>query len=68
MTSDHTTNQEHVDVHSSAHCDGLTRLSLKPTGSVRGAVDGAWWPRSTDPAVELAALIEELGTQRTRSG
>jgi hypothetical protein len=28
-------------------------------------VDGAWWPRSRDPAIELAALIEELGAQRT---
>jgi hypothetical protein len=65
MTSDHITNQEPVDAHSSAHCDGLARLSLKSTGSARGAVDGAWWPRSTDPAVELAALIEELDAQRT---
>ncbi len=40
------------------------RLSLKPNGFPRGTFDGAWWPRSTDPAVELPALIEALGAQR----
>lgn len=66
MTSDHLTNSQRVDAHSVAHGDCLARLSLKPTSSsVRGAVDGAWWPRSRDPAIELAALIEELGAQGT---
>ncbi|MGH3603552.1 MAG: RNA polymerase sigma factor [Pseudonocardiaceae bacterium] len=41
-----------------------TRLSLKPSSSARGALDGAWWPRSTDPAIELVALSEALGAQR----
>jgi hypothetical protein len=68
MTSDHITHPERVDAHHLANCDCLTRLSLKPSSSGRGAVDGGWWPRSTDPAVELVALIEELGAQRTRSG
>src|SRR5690349_18025343 len=63
MTSDH--NPEHVDVHKSATCDGPARLSLRPSGSARGALDGAWWPRSTDPAIEFAGLIEELRAQRT---
>ncbi|MGH3824035.1 MAG: DUF5994 family protein [Pseudonocardiaceae bacterium] len=61
MTSDHPTNPEHVDAHSLANRDCSARLSLKPSSSsARGAVDGAWWPRSTDPAIELAALIEEF--------
>jgi hypothetical protein len=63
--SDHTASPEHVDAHHLANYDCLARLSLKPSSSARGAVDGAWWPRSKDPAVELAALIEELGAQRT---
>jgi hypothetical protein len=63
MTSVH--NPDHVDAHSSPTPDCSARLSLKPSSSARGAVDGAWWPRSTDPAIELAALIEALGAQRT---
>jgi hypothetical protein len=65
MTSDHTTNPQRVDAHSVATGDCLARLSLKPSSSVTGAVDGAWWPRSRDPAIELRALIEEFGTRRT---
>jgi hypothetical protein len=65
MTSDHTTNSQRVDAHRVATGNSLARLSLKPSGSAGGAVDGAWWPRSRDPAIELGALIEELGTQRT---
>jgi hypothetical protein len=60
MTSVHTTNPVHVDTHSLCS----VRLSLKPSSSARGAVDGVWWPRSTDPAIELAALIEALGARR----
>lgn len=36
------------------------RLGLKP----RGALDGAWWPRSSDPVVELTALIAALGAEQ----
>lgn len=36
------------------------RLSLKPRTSVSGRLDGAWWPRSRDLAVELPALVTEL--------
>ncbi|HET9257472.1 MAG TPA: DUF5994 family protein [Pseudonocardiaceae bacterium] len=65
MASSHATDPEHVDAHHVANCDCLARLRLKPSGSARGAVDGVWWPRSRDPAVELVALTEELGAQRT---
>ena len=65
MTSDHTTNPDHVGAHNVANGDCSVRLSLKPDSSARGALDGAWWPQSTDPAVELAALIEEFGASRT---
>ncbi len=33
------------------------RLRLEPTGSHQGMLDGAWWPRSRNPANELPALI-----------
>lgn len=65
MTSDRTPNPQRVDEHNLATRDCLARLSLKPSSSVKGAVDGAWWPRSADPAIELRALIEEFGIQRT---
>ncbi|MGH3966043.1 MAG: DUF5994 family protein [Pseudonocardiaceae bacterium] len=44
-------------------------LSLKPNGSPRGVPMGARRPRSpdpgsTDPAIELAALIEAVGARR----
>ena len=56
MTSVRSTNLDHGD------CSA--RLSLTPSGSARGVVDGAWWPRSTDPVVELVALSEALGVRR----
>ncbi|MGH3600837.1 MAG: DUF5994 family protein [Pseudonocardiaceae bacterium] len=37
---------------------------MKPSGSASGVLDGAWWPRTADPATELAALIEAVGAQR----
>jgi len=34
------------------------RLLMKPnTAAVRGYVDGAWWPRSNDPAAEFPGLV-----------
>lgn len=36
------------------------RLSLDQSGSRTGMLDGAWWPRSRDPARELVPLITEL--------
>ncbi|WP_431903142.1 DUF5994 family protein [Amycolatopsis thermoflava] len=39
------------------------RLRLKPTGSVAGYVDGAWWPRSRDLAAELPTLLAVLAVR-----
>jgi Family of unknown function (DUF5994) len=36
------------------------RLTLEPTGSGSGRLDGAWWPRSRDPRSELPGLIATL--------
>lgn len=36
------------------------RLTLKPGTSRRGFVDGAWWPRSTDPTAEFTSLLTAL--------
>lgn len=33
------------------------RLRIKPVTGTRGQVDGAWWPRSHDPAVEFPGLV-----------
>jgi hypothetical protein len=63
MTSVRTTNSDQVDEPGSAARDCSVRLSRKPSSSARGALDGAWWPRSTDPAIELVALSEELGAR-----
>jgi hypothetical protein len=37
-----------------------SRLCLCPTTAARGVLDGGWWPRSRDPAVELPKLIADL--------
>ena len=36
------------------------RLAMKPTGSMRGCVDGGWWPRSDDLAAEFPDLASAL--------
>ncbi|GAA2805974.1 DUF5994 family protein [Saccharopolyspora taberi] len=36
------------------------RFTLKPTTSTRGFVDGAWWPRSMNPATEFTSLLTAL--------
>ncbi|MGW2305590.1 DUF5994 family protein [Streptomyces sp. NPDC001809] len=36
------------------------RLSLTPKTTLAGLLDGAWWPRSHDLAVELPPLVEAL--------
>ncbi|MCA1837077.1 MAG: DUF5994 family protein, partial [Actinobacteria bacterium] len=64
MTSVRTTNLDHGDAGSVVFPDCSARLSVKPSSSARGVVDGAWWPRSTDPVVELVALSEALGVRR----
>ena len=33
------------------------RLRMKPNSVARGHVDGAWWPRSHDPASEFPGLV-----------
>jgi hypothetical protein len=33
------------------------RLRMESTGSRRTLLDGAWWPRSTDPVAELPGLV-----------
>lgn len=33
------------------------RLRLEPTGSTRTLLDGGWWPRTGDPALELPGVI-----------
>jgi hypothetical protein len=33
------------------------RLRIKPNTAARGHVDGAWWPRSHDPAAEFPGLV-----------
>lgn len=37
--------------------EALPRLSLGLADSRRGMLDGVWWPRSRNPAVELPGLI-----------
>ncbi len=36
------------------------RLQLKPYRAVSEHIDGAWWPRSTNLAAELAGLVASL--------
>lgn len=33
------------------------RLRVRPNTAPRGDVDGAWWPRSRDPAAEFPGLV-----------
>jgi RNA polymerase primary sigma factor len=61
-----TTTPDHVDARGLATRDCSARLSLKPSSSARGALHGAWWPRSTDPAIELVTLSEEVGARRAQ--
>lgn len=64
MTPVYVTNFGRVDARRSAPPVCSARLSLKPSTSARGALDGAWWPGSTDPVRELTALIKAVGAQR----
>ncbi len=64
MASVHTTYLDHGDARSVVVRDCSVRLSLRPSSSGRGVVDGAWWPRSTNPVVELVALSEAVGVWR----
>lgn len=49
-------------VHGAAPAE-QSRLRLKPSDSTGGHVDGAWWPRSTNPVVEFPALVRALHAQ-----
>ncbi len=66
MTSVRTTNLYHSDAPSVMVGECPVRLSLKPSSSARNVVDGAWWPRSTNPVIELVALSEALGVRRAQ--
>jgi Family of unknown function (DUF5994) len=46
-----------------ASMPSASRLRLRPTPAARGVLDGGWWPRSRDPAVELPKLIADLNTR-----
>jgi Family of unknown function (DUF5994) len=35
----------------------IPRLRMESTGSRRTLLDGAWWPRTTDPVAELPGLV-----------
>lgn len=37
-----------------------SRLAMKPIGSMRGCVDGGWWPRSGDLTAEFPDLASAL--------
>lgn len=64
MTSVHTSCPGQIDTLGSVAPDCSVRRSLEPSGGFAcGAVDAAWWTRSTDPAIELVALDEELGVR-----
>lgn len=40
------------------------RLALKPKAALMGAVDGAWWPRTTNPLAEFPAMIAGVELRR----
>ncbi|MCO8271570.1 DUF5994 family protein [Actinoplanes sp. TRM 88003] len=44
--------------------DDAVRLRMDPVASRTTALDGAWWPRSTDAAAELPALVTALAGLR----
>ena len=48
--------------HVATEIQPMGRLQLCPRMSVEGAVDGAWWPRSTDLGDELPDLIAVFGS------
>ena len=57
-----------VDISSGSYGLGLSgrvglRLALKPSAAP-GAVDGAWWPRTTNPVAEFPALIAGVELRR----
>jgi hypothetical protein len=58
-----------VEVYGGTYGLGLSgrvglRLALKPEAALMGAVDGAWWPRTTNPLAEFPALIAGIELHR----
>ena len=43
--------------HVSSYPSSVTRLALCERDQTRGAVDGAWWPKSLDLSLELPDLV-----------
>lgn len=61
MTSAPITTDRHPSTVAATGSPDPPRLELKPTTTTpTGQVDGAWWPRSRDLALELRALIPTL--------
>ena len=66
MMSASTTLQPSASASTMDHREPL-RLKLKPkTATAVGQVDGAWWPRSRDLALELRALLPVLAVRLGR--
>jgi uncharacterized protein DUF5994 len=53
----------HVSDSQSTRSKTRPRLRLKPKAPTTGYVDGAWWPRSNDIAVELPDLLAVLSVR-----
>src|SRR5918997_4581097 len=43
----------------------MSRLYLDPTGSHQSMLDGAWWPQSRNPAIELPGLVLAIDAMRS---
>jgi hypothetical protein len=48
-------------VHIASQCSSTSRLALCDRSTLPGAVDGAWWPHSSDLRAELPDLVAILG-------
>lgn len=48
-------------VHVASQCSSAARLALCDRADLPGAVDGAWWPCSSDLRTELPDLVAILG-------
>jgi Family of unknown function (DUF5994) len=44
-----------------SQCSNATRLALCDRSTLPGAVDGAWWPHTSDLRTELPDLVAVLG-------
>jgi len=53
---------DHNDIATLPRTKPELRLKIKPSTAARGIIDGAWWPRSTDPAAEFPALVMALSS------